>query len=167
MDFFNTVEYALPFLVVLFISIIAIVIATISYFKYKGLRDSYDNFMSGRDAESLEEFFLDIQSDIDHLLEDHKNIKSNIKALNRITKKSYQKFGIYRYDAFEEKGGKRSFTISLLDYTNTGFIVTCQNTGSGTLLFIKEVEAGATRTKLGPEEESALEIAMGQKEKDV
>ena len=167
MDFFNTFEYTFPFLVVLVISIISMVLAAISYFKYKNLQNTYENFMSGRDAESLEEFFLDIQADIDHLLEDHKNIKANIKALNRITKKSYQKFGLYRYDAFEEKGGKRSFTVSLLDYTNTGFIVTCQNTGSGTLLFIKEVEAGATRTKLGPEEESALEVAMGQKEKNV
>ena len=66
MDFFNTFEYTFPFLVVLVISIISMVLATISYFKYKNLQNTYENFMSGRDAESLEEFFLDIQADIEH-----------------------------------------------------------------------------------------------------
>ena len=53
----------------------------------------------------------------------------------------------------------------MLDFTNTGFIATCQNTGNGTLIFIKEVDAGVTSIKLGPEEEKALNIAMAQDEK--
>ena len=54
----------------------------------------------------------------------------------------------------------------MLDYTNTGFVATCQSIGMGTIIFIKEVDAGATTVKLGPEEEKALYIAMGQKDKE-
>ena len=118
--------------------------------------------MSGKDAESLEDFFLDIQENVDHLIDETKKNKDNIKTLNRVMKRSYQKYGIYKYDAFEEKTGKRSFAIALLDFTNTGFVLTFQNIGESTLVYLKEVEVGNTRAKLGDEEQKALEIAMGQ-----
>lgn len=118
--------------------------------------------MSGKDAESLEDFFLDMQENVDHVIDETKKNKDNIKILNRVMKRSYQKYGIYKYDAFEEKTGKRSFAVALLDFTNTGFILTFQNIGESTLVYLKEVEVGNTRAKLGEEEQKALEIAMGQ-----
>ena len=121
--------------------------------------------MKGRDAETLEEYFIDLQNDLDHLVEDNKKNKESIRKLNRITKRSFQKLGFYRYDAFEEKSGKRSFALAMLDFTNSGFVVTCQSLGDGTIIFLKEVEVGSTTTKLGPEEEKALEIALGQRDK--
>ena len=51
----------------------------------------------------------------------------------------------------------------MLDYTNSGIIVTCQNIWINILLFIKEVDAGSTDVKLGPEEEKVLIKAMGIK----
>lgn len=152
-------------IVLIALSIVSIVFATISYGKYDDLKKRYDIFMKGRDAETLEEYFIDLQSDMDHLIEDNNKNKESIRKLNRITKRSFQKMGFYRYDAFEEKSGKRSFALAMLDFTNSGFVVTCQSLGDGTIIFIKEVEVGTTTTKLGPEEEKALEIALGQRDK--
>ena len=146
-------------------SFAAIIFAIIAFGKYSELNKRYEMFMTGRDAETLEEYFLDLQKDIDHLIEDNNKNKDNIRKLNRITKRTFQKVGFYKYDAFEEKSGKRSFAIALLDFTNSGFVVTCQSHGDGTIIFIKDVEIGTTSTKLGPEEEKALEIAMGQRDK--
>ena len=143
----------------------AVIFAIIAFGKYSELNKKYEMFMTGRDAETLEEYFLDLQKDIDHLMEDNNKNKDNIRKLNRITKRTFQKVGFYKYDAFEEKTGKRSFALALLDFTNTGFVVTCQSHGDGTIIFIKDVEIGTTSTKLGPEEEKALEIAMGQRDK--
>ena len=53
----------------------------------------------------------------------------------------------------------------MLDFTNSGFVVTCQSLGDGTIIFIKDVDVGTTTTKLGPEEQKALEIALGQRDK--
>ena len=147
------------------LSIAAIVFAIIAYGKYSDLNRRYEIFMTGRDAETLEEYFVDLQKDIDHLVEDNNRNKENIRKLNRITKRSFQKTGFYKYDAFNEKTGKRSFALALLDFTNSGFVITCQSLGDGTIIFIKEIEVGTTSTKLGPEEEKALEIAMGQRDK--
>lgn len=147
------------------LSIAAIIFAVIAFGKYNDLNRRYEIFMTGRDAETLEEYFVDLQKDLDHLIEDNNKNKENIRKLNRITKRSFQKTGLYKYDAFDEKTGKRSFALALLDFTNTGFVVTCQSLGDGTIIFIKEIEVGTTSTKLGPEEEKALEIAMGQRDK--
>lgn len=152
-------------IILMAISIAAIVFAIIAYGKYSDLNRRYEIFMTGRDAETLEEYFVDLQKDIDHLVEDNNRNKENIRKLNRITKRSFQKIGFYKYDAFNEKTGKRSFALALLDFTNSGFVVTCQSLGDGTIIFIKEIEVGTTSTKLGPEEEKALEIAMGQRDK--
>ncbi len=152
-------------IILMALSIAAIVFAIIAYGKYSDLNRRYEIFMTGRDAETLEEYFVDLQKDIDHLVEDNNRNKENIRKLNRITKRSFQKTGFYKYDAFNEKTGKRSFALALLDFTNSGFVVTCQSLGDGTIIFIKEIEVGTTSTKLGPEEEKALEIAMGQRDK--
>lgn len=152
-------------IILIALSIVSIIFATISYGKYDDLKKRYDIFMKGRDAETLEEYFIDLQNDMDHLIEDNNKNKESIRKLNRITKRSFQKLGFYKYDAFEEKSGKRSFALAMLDFTNSGFVVTCQSLGDGTIIFIKEVEVGTTTTKLGPEEEKALEIALGQRDK--
>ena len=152
-------------IILIALSTVSIIFATISYGKYDDLKKRYDIFMKGRDAETLEEYFIDLQNDMDHLIEDNNKNKESIRKLNRITKRSFQKLGFYKYDAFEEKSGKRSFALAMLDFTNSGFVVTCQSLGDGTIIFIKDVEVGTTTTKLGPEEEKALEIALGQRDK--
>lgn len=156
------VQNSIIILAAISIAIVSIVLSIINIIRTNSLRRRYENFMSGKDAESLEDFFLDMQENVDHVIDETKKNKDNIKILNRVMKRSYQKYGIYKYDAFEEKTGKRSFAVALLDFTNTGFILTFQNIGESTLVYLKEVEVGNTRAKLGEEEQKALEIAMGQ-----
>lgn len=165
MILFENIELLILFLIMIIITAIACAVSIIAFGKYAQLEKKYELFMTGKDAESLEEFFLDIQEDLDKLVEDNKRNKEIIKILNRTIKRTFQKVGIYKYDAFEEKTGKRSFAMALLDYTNTGMVLTFQSTMDGTIVFVKDVEAGATGVKLGPEEEKAMKIAMGEMDK--
>ncbi len=162
MTIFQNSDLTIAFAILLALTIVAVVFSIISYGKYNELNRKYNLFMTGKDAESLEEFCMGLQNDIDFLMDENQKNKESIKALNRITKNSFQKIGIHKYDAFEEKTGKRSFAMALLDFTNTGFVVTCQNNGGSTVFFLKEVDAGSTTVKLGPEEEIALVSAIGQ-----
>ncbi len=162
MIIFENIDLLIVIFVLLIFVIVAMTFSVIAYGKYSELNKKYELFMTGRDAESLEEFCMSLQNDIDFLMEDNQKNKDIIKNLNRITKNSFQKIGIHKYDAFEEKTGKRSFALAILDFTNTGFVITCQNNGDNTIVFIKNVDAGTTSVKLGPEEERALVSAMGQ-----
>ena len=59
------------------------IFAIIAFGKYSELNKRYEMFMTGRDAETLEEYFLDLQKDIDHLIEDNNKNKDNINFLAR------------------------------------------------------------------------------------
>ena len=162
MIIFDNPDLLLPFSILIVLTVISVVFSVISYGKYNELNKKYNLFMTGKDAESLEEFCMSLQNDIDYLMEDNHKNKESMKALNRITKNSFQKLGIHKYDAFDEKTGKRSFAMALLDFTNTGYVMTCQNNGMNTVKFLKAVDSGSTSVKLGPEEEIALVSAIGQ-----
>ena len=153
------------FILMIFTCVASIIFSVIAYGSYGRLQKKFEIFMKGKDAETLEDFFVALQKDLDYLIEDNNKNKENIRKLNRITKRSIQKVGFHRYDAFEEKTGKKSFALALLDFTNSGFVMTCQSLGDGTIIFLKEIEVGTTTSKLGPEEEKAVEIALGHREK--
>ncbi|HIU87867.1 MAG TPA: DUF4446 family protein [Candidatus Avilachnospira avistercoris] len=141
--------------------ITSLVIALIAIGRYRDLFRRYDMFMRGRDAESMEEFILKQQDDIEELKEAKLADREAMRVMNRNIRSSIQKFGLVHYDAFEGMGGKMSFALALLDYTNTGMIINCMHSREGCFIYVKEVEAGSTYTPLGAEEKEALERALG------
>lgn len=148
-------------IIALIVSIISIIIAAVAIIKYKSIYRLYDGFMRGRDAESLEDIIFENEDRIEALEKTDASNKEVMRTMNRNIRASFQKCGVVRYDAFEGMGGKVSFAMALLDYTNTGVILNCMHSQSGCFLYIKEVEAGATEVLLGAEEKTALERALG------
>lgn len=146
--------------------IIALIIAVSANAKYKRLFRQYDYFMRGKDAETLEDYFVDLQRHVEALeVEDQKN-KEVMRILNKNIRASFQKFGLIKYNAFGGMGGNMSFAIALLDYTNTGFVINSVLSREGCFLYIKDVDAGTTEVELGAEEKLALEQALGYREKE-
>jgi len=148
-------------LIAVAISVISMIIAFFAIVRYKTVYRQYDMFMRGRDAESLEDLILDEKERIDKLEAEDVANKEVMRAMNRNIRASYQKMGIVHYDAFEGMGGKISFAMALLDYTNSGLIINCMHGANGCFLYVKDVEAGATDVQLGTEEKGALERALG------
>ena len=148
-------------LIAVAISVISMIIAFVAIVRYKTIYRQYDMFMRGRDAESLEDLILDEKERIDKLEAEDVANKEVMRAMNRNIRASYQKMGIVHYDAFEGMGGKISFAMALLDYTNSGLIINCMHGANGCFLYVKDVEAGATDVQLGTEEKGALERALG------
>ena len=144
-----------------FLSIISLGMAIFATIKYMELYRHYDFFMRGRDAESLEDFILGEKEEIDVLAEEAQANKEAMRLMNRNIRSSLQKIGIVHYDAFDGMGGKMSFAMALLDYTNSGIVMNCMHSREGCFLYVKDIDAGATDTPLGAEEKEALERALG------
>lgn len=143
------------------VSIISLIISIFAIARYKSIYRLYDSFMRGRDAESLEDIILEEQKRIEALEEADASNKEVMRTMNRNIRASFQKCGVVRYDAFEGMGGKVSFAMALLDYTNTGAIINCMHSATGCFIYVKEVDAGTTEVQLGAEEKGALERALG------
>ncbi|MBP3232926.1 MAG: DUF4446 family protein [Eubacterium sp.] len=150
----------------LLVGIIALSIAVSANVRYKKLYRQYDYFMRGKDAQTLQDYFINLQNQVDVLIEEDAKNKEVMRILNKNIRASFQKFGLIKYNAFGGMGGNMSFAIALLDYTNTGFVINSVHSREGCFLYVKDVDAGTTEVELGAEERLALEQALGYREKE-
>ena len=89
-----------------------------------------------------------------------KELEIRIKELENKSKKQIQKIGLLRYNPFADTGGEQSFIVSLLDYNNSGIILTSLQGRSGTRWYAKKVKRGkGTEFDLSKEEEEAIKKA--------
>lgn len=71
-----------------------------------------------------------------------------------------RRVGLLRYDAFEDVGGRLSFSCALLDEHGNGVVLTSINGRQETRVYAKPVQAGASSYNLSNEEAEAIRQAM-------
>jgi Protein of unknown function (DUF4446) len=71
-----------------------------------------------------------------------------------------QRFGVVRYDAFEDMGGQLSFSAALLDDYGDGIVITSINGRTETRTYAKSVRAMKSQHNLSDEERAAIEAAV-------
>lgn len=144
----------------LLLIIILFIILMTTRKKLKNLDAKYEDFMRGKDGESLEDLILTRFDEIDKLK--RSDVKKT-KALNDIIENldmAYQKIGITKYDAFNEMGGKLSFALALLTKENDGFVINAVHSREGCYTYVKEIVKGESYIPLAEEEQQAVEEAV-------
>jgi len=143
------------------LTLILLIVVIICMIQMKKLYRRYDFFMRGKDAETLEGIIMEQMEDIAQLKSEDRANKDSLRNTNKNYRSAFQKFGLVKYNAFKGMGGNLSFAMSLLDYTNSGFVLNSVDSREGCYVYIKEVERGETEVLLGSEEKEALERALG------
>lgn len=152
-----------PGILVICLLVVVIVLIGITlslYLNVHRLNRTYSTFMKGRDGQSLEKQFSQKFGYIDRLKELNDNNAFDIQELKKIQGKSLYKYGIEKYDAFEDVGGKLSFALAMLDKKNSGFILNGIHSRDNCFLYIKEIVKGESYVMLSEEEVKALKAAM-------
>jgi len=145
------------------IVLILMILVIVNIVQMRKLKKNYNIFMSGKNAKSLEEVIKTRLSQVDSLLEANELNEKNINLLFRNMKLAYQKMGLVKYDAFQEMGGKLSFSLAMLDSRNNGYIINAMHTREGCYTYIKEIIDGNSIIVLSKEEQEALKMAMEAK----
>lgn len=127
------------------------------------LKKKYKQFMGDTDAKSLEEKIIERLDQIDGLVESNNTNKSKIERLENQMSITFQKIGLVKYDAFNEMGGKLSFSLALLNEKDDGFIINAMHSREGCYTYIKEIIAGKSIIVLASEEKEALDMALNYK----
>ena len=130
--------------------------------RYSRLKTSYNSFMKGKDARTLEESIIDRFEELDELTTLTMKNRADIRKINEEMLSNFQKVGIYKYDAFHEMGGKLSFALTLLDGNNNGYIINSMHSREGCYNYIKEIVKGESYIELSEEESESLERAIYQ-----
>lgn len=131
--------------------------------KYNHLKSIYQTFMRGKDGKSLEQSMMDGFADVESVLKFTKQNRQDIKEINKKLVNTYNKVGIVKYDAFNEMGGKLSFSLALLNEKDDGFIINAMHSREGCYTYIKEIIAGKSVIVLASEEKEALDMALNYK----
>ena len=124
------------------------------------LERKYKMFMKGSDAQSLEKTFVRKFAQIDRLYEAKEDHEQAIKTLAKHFKVIYSKYGVEKYDAFDDVGGKLSFALAFLDRENTGIILNAVHSRDNCFLYLKEIVKGESYVMLSQEEVEALRKAV-------
>jgi hypothetical protein len=71
-----------------------------------------------------------------------------------------RRVGVIRYDAFEDVGGRLSFSVAMLDDHGNGVVMTSINGRQDTRVYAKPVMNGTSTYNLSIEEEEAIRQAL-------
>ena len=71
-----------------------------------------------------------------------------------------RRVGLVRYDAFEDVGGRLSFSCAMLDDHGTGVVMTSINGRQDTRVYAKPIVDGRSQYNLSVEEEEAIRQAL-------
>lgn len=140
--------------------LILLILLIVNMVQTSKLKKKYNLFMGGRDAKALEEVISERIEQIDKLESDVKNHERDLHDIFKNLKTVFQKFGLVKYDAFSEMGGKLSFSLCLLDENNNGYILNAMHTREGCYTYVKEIINGNSIIQLAEEEQNALMQAL-------
>ena len=142
------------------IVVVMIVLWIVNIIQIKKLKKYYKIFMKGKDAKSLEEVLIRRLDQVDSLILSNKQNEKDIQNIFANMKFTFQKVGLVKYDAFQEMGGKLSFSVALLNEKNDGFVLNAVHSREGCYTYIKEIVDGNSIIVLAEEEQEALKMAM-------
>ena len=167
-DIVNVLENNMEFVLIgvaalVLIVLILLIITIVNLVQIKKLKKKYVKFMSGSDAQTLEDTISNHLNEIDGLISLSSSNEQNISKLTNQIKFTFQKYGLVKYDAFQEMGGKLSFSLCLLNEKEDGFIINAMHSREGCYTYIKEIIAGNCVIILSEEEKEALEMAKAYK----
>lgn len=169
-NFFGAFELdaAIVVCIVAGLAIIASILSIVNILKMKKLRRSYNRFMMGKDTESMEDMIYQRFNEIDELKKMTEKNRRGVAKLNTKMLRTYQKFGVHKYDAFQEMGGKLSFALCMLTESDNGWLLNAMHSREGCYTYVKEIVGGKSFIELSEDEKVALDQALaGQGDVDL
>ncbi len=152
-----------PGIVIIILAVLIVIMAVIIIqviIRLSRLEKRYKIFMSGKDGPSLEEHITDQVVQINKLTERNEQQLQDMSFLSKSYGALFSKYGVEKYDAFENIGGKLSFVLALLDRSNTGIILNAVHSRDNCFLYLKEIVKGESYVMLSQEEVEALRKAV-------
>ena len=148
------------FLILFIVAIVLLVLLIVALVQIHSFKNKYQKFMQGKNASSLEKDIMSLYEDNVFIKSSMEKNKKDIEELFTKHQTAFQKLGLVKYDAFNEMGGKLSFSLAMLDVKNNGFIINAMHTREGCYTYIKEIIDGNSVIVLSEEEQEALKRAM-------
>jgi Protein of unknown function (DUF4446) len=138
-----------------------LVVAGIAWVRVRRLRDAQRTLVGGG-RKDLVEFTVSLQGRIDDLHRAVDEVAAGLARVDRRVDDTVANTAIVRYDAYEDTGGHQSASLALLDSARSGIVITAIQGRDYARIYMKEIDRGQPAVPLSPEEQQAVERAMGR-----
>lgn len=149
----------------IFILLLALVAVLICFvvslmLKVNRMNKRYQTMMRGQDGVTIERAVTNRFKKLDALGARGEDLERDFKRIRGKLDRTLTNYGIVKYDAFDDVGGKMSFALAMLDSENTGFILDTIHSKDKCFLYLKEIVKGESYIMLSNEEIEALKLAV-------
>jgi len=132
-----------------------------AWVKARRVREAQKLLLAGG-RKDIVDFAVSLQGRIDDLHSAVDEIAAGLSRVDRRIDGALGNTSIVRYDAYEDAGGHQSASVALLDATRSGVVVTAIQGRDYARLYMKELDQGRASVALSPEEQEAVDRAMGR-----
>jgi len=141
------------------VALVALLLAVTLAVKLRRMRRHYLALQDGGDGESFVQAVARQVAAVQTLRTDVSGLDGDVKELRADLTDAIRHVAVVRYDAFNDMGGRMSFSAALLDDSGDGVVVSSINGRTETRTYAKGVKAGASDAELSPEEVQAIGFA--------
>ena len=143
---------------------ILLVILLVQFFllraKVNRLSKKYHYFMGGHDGVSIERQLSAEVKQLRNLVSTSEGMLHQQELLANMQLESFQRMGLVNYDAFDMTGDKLSFSLTLLNGRNDGFVFSCLTGSGASRIYAKKIVAGDYKGVLSSEEAESINMAL-------
>ena len=141
------------------VALAALAFAAVSWLRVRRVRSAQLVLLGGGKADLID-FTVSLQARIDDLHRAVDEIAAGLSRVDRRVDDCVSKTSIVRYDAYEDKAGRSSATVAILNAARSGIVVSAIQGRDYARIYMKELDRGRPSVELSPEELEAVERAM-------
>jgi uncharacterized protein DUF4446 len=143
------------------VGLVGLGLAWWSSIRVKRVREAQRSLLGGG-RRDLVDFAVSLQARIDDLHRAVDEVAAGLGRVDRRVDTVVANSAIVRYDAYEDTGGHQSASLALLDSARSGLVLTAIQGRDYARIYMKELDRGRASVALSPEEQEAVERAMGR-----
>ena len=146
-------------------AVVALVLALVLAVKLRRLRTAQATVMGGHErrdlvahAERVEQGFVQLRDWVEESMRrlDEQSVTQAARIDGCVAHRA-----LVRYDAYEEMSGQQSTSLALLDARRSGVVISAINHREQARVYVKQVREGVPELQLSPEEQQAIDAALG------
>jgi len=143
------------------VGVLGLALAWVSWIKVRRVREAQKHLFAGG-RKDIVDFAVALQGRIDDLHGAVDEVAAGLARTDRRIDGSITNTSIVRYDAYEDTGGHQSASVAFLDAARSGIVVTAIQGRDYARIYMKELDRGRATVALSPEEQEAVDRAMGR-----
>ena len=142
------------------LALFCLLLAVFALVKVRRLRRNY-SVLQGEDGnDSFVAAVSKKTQEVELLRDDVRATQTQVESLRVDLADAIRHVAVVRYDAFNDMGGRMSFSAAMLDDAGDGLVISSINGRTETRTYAKGVKSGESDAILSPEEEQAIGYAQ-------